>query len=210
MKITLDLMNDWWNEYNAKYFNNELRKPHFIIKNSKSYLGKAFGYKHNLIMSNYYDRSEFEYKNTFIHEMIHFWEFQNFGKAGHGYNFKMKASEINKDGWKIKRCSDVENKNLINLKHDSVYVVNFNYKDMNCFAKIPNSTARKVYMEYARNKYISNAKCYKVANSINLEKFNTCKSGHKYWASQFAQETFKPAIEKGELIWEACSVWHNN
>ena len=200
MKITIDLMNDWWNEYNEKYFNNRLRKPNFIIKNSKSYLGKAFHFQNNLILSNYYDRSEFEYKNTFIHEMIHFWEFQTFGKAGHGYNFKHKAAEINKDGWKIKRCSDVENKENINIKHDSVYVVNFNYKNMNCFAKIPNSTARKVYLGYANNKYINNVKCYKVANSKNLERFRATRGG-KYWASEFAQETFTPAIEKGELIW---------
>lgn len=202
MKLTLDLMNAWWNEYNEKYFEGKLRKPHFIIKNSKSYLGKAFRYQNNLIMSNYYDRSEFEYKNTFIHEMIHFWEYQTFGKAGHGYNFKMKAFEINKDGWKIKRCSDVEDKNSINLKHDSVYVLEFKLNGQdNCFAKVANSTYRNVFNQYARHSRISEVKCYKVPNSIKLEKFPSVRGCTRYWSSQFAQETFKSAIEKGQLIY---------
>lgn len=106
-------------EFNKKYFDNSLPFVRFFINNSKTMYGYAyFLYDENnnikpysITMSNYFDESEYENKNTLLHEMIHIYEYITFPKRfawpkaktynAHGMFFEMKAALINKDGWHI-------------------------------------------------------------------------------------------------------------
>lgn len=109
--LTTRTLNEWFNEYNNLYFEGKLPKPRFGVKRCKSYLGKCFPTKKTIYMSTFYKRSERGYRETFIHELIHLWNwYQDFCYIGHGKPFKKKAEEINrKGGWNIARCSAIDN-----------------------------------------------------------------------------------------------------
>ena len=115
----------FWMERSFKYFNDlifegKLETPHFkIIKSSKTN-GKcqccikkgvffAFGERdYTIALSNYYNRTQKEFENTLIHEMIHL-EFQQKGmlKEGHGKNWKRRAYEIGKKyGYDIQQYNE--------------------------------------------------------------------------------------------------------
>lgn len=107
--MTQEVLRDWFNEYNALYFNNELPMPKFQFSNARSFYGQFYSNygKPWIKMSLHFDRSEHDERQTFIHEMIHEWQWVHHYTDVHGYSFKMKAQEINrKGGWNIKRCSD--------------------------------------------------------------------------------------------------------
>ena len=107
-------------EFNKKYFDNSLPLVRFYINYSKDTYGFAYflyDYENNTIkpesitMSNYFNESEYENKNTLLHEMIHIYEYITYPKRfmwpkvkkynAHGMFFEMKAALINKDGWHI-------------------------------------------------------------------------------------------------------------
>ena len=78
MKLTLLYIENSFIKYNEKYFNGELVMPTFEITNSKIVLGQMetkydMFYKKRFILrvSKYYDRTEKQYDETIIHEMIH-------------------------------------------------------------------------------------------------------------------------------------------
>lgn len=56
-----------------------------------------------LIINSKYLRSEKNYCEILLHEMIHIWEYQalNKGRVGHSKEFLDKKEEINKKGWNI-------------------------------------------------------------------------------------------------------------
>lgn len=106
--ITRNILTQWHNEFNEEYFGGKLSMPSFIIKtNTSRQLGCFKGGTNTISISIYYDRSEFEFKNTFIHEMIHQWQWETYRDVNHGYTFKTMAERINRmGGWKIQRCSE--------------------------------------------------------------------------------------------------------
>lgn len=99
----------WFKEYNNLYFEGKLPSPSFQIKRCTSYLGKCWPTRKLIVMSTFYNRSERDLRQTFIHEMIHLYNYYFDERyVGHGTPFKRKANEINrKGGWNIKRCSYV-------------------------------------------------------------------------------------------------------
>jgi predicted SprT family Zn-dependent metalloprotease len=113
--LTLTDLNKWFNEFNAEYFDSKLPKQRLQIKSSKSYLGIIYYGKNTIIISNYYKRTEWDFKQTLLHEMIHLYNkvFDN-GYRGHGKPFKEKAAEINRKGnWNIARCADISSDKTI-------------------------------------------------------------------------------------------------
>jgi hypothetical protein len=116
MTLTIQYIESAFNKYNVLYFNGLLRKPVFKITNSKNRLGtlaikiSPFGTKsHTLSVSKYYDRTEKQYDNTIIHEMIHLYISQNdiIDNGSHGRRFKAECARINKYGWDLSRTTDV-------------------------------------------------------------------------------------------------------
>jgi predicted SprT family Zn-dependent metalloprotease len=101
----------WFNEFNKEYFGNKLPMPTLKIKKCTSYLGKCFPSRKLIIMSVFYNRSKHDFRETFLHEMIHLYNWLYDSRyIGHGLPFKRKAKEINhKGGWNIARCSAVPN-----------------------------------------------------------------------------------------------------
>lgn len=203
----LDMYN-WFNEYNYLYFDNELIMPIFKIKKSKSYLGKYFGRKNLIIMSTYLDRTEKEFKNTFIHEMIHCWQWQVLHEVNHGKSFKMKAKEINADGWNIQRCSATNGAKVVDMKKSTIYVLNFNYKDRNCFSKTSYANLFTAYNRFRKCKGVSSLKAYRCDNSIALDRIPTITKSTRYWFGGELEKEFIKAINCGTEI-EFMTTKHN-
>ncbi len=118
MELTINYIRESFNKYNELYFNNDLEMPKFRITHSKRTLGQLSIRKsyynsdkvHTISVSDYYDRTEKQYDNTIIHEMIHLYISQNdiIDNGSHGRRFKAECERINKDGWGLSRVTDTK------------------------------------------------------------------------------------------------------
>ena len=116
MKLTTEIMEEMFDEFNAKYFDNTLEKPKFKLTRRSRVFGScrrsrnrySTVYTYEISMTAYYDRTIYDYQNTMLHEMIHLYLFQtNADNTGHGKEFKYEATRINADGWNIQvRCEN--------------------------------------------------------------------------------------------------------
>lgn len=120
MTLTIAYISEKFEKYNNLYFNNSLKTPKFKISNSKRALGtlsisRRFNFyggytkEHTISISKYYDRTEKQYDNTIIHEMIHLYISQNdiIDNGSHGRRFKAECARINKYGWDLSRTTDI-------------------------------------------------------------------------------------------------------
>ena len=114
MQITTTHLKTWFNELNKRYFNDELPIPQLAVGNSRTRLGTMSckvrrtpvsrkHYDHCIRLSNYYDISEDEFKNVFLHEMIHYYISVKGIKdtSAHGGVFRRMMKALNADGWHI-------------------------------------------------------------------------------------------------------------
>lgn len=117
MTLTINYIESAFNKYNVLYFNGVLKRPAFKITNSKRQLGclaikiSPFGTKvHTLSISKYWDRTEKQYDNTIIHEMIHLYisQMNIYDNGSHGRVFKQHCARINKYGWNLSRTTDTK------------------------------------------------------------------------------------------------------
>jgi hypothetical protein len=119
MVLTIDFISENFHKFNKEYFNDELQTPSFEITRVKSYLGQyhwKYSFDGDLMenvirISNMFDRSETDYQNTIIHEMIHLYIRQNHIKdtrRHHGRVFNSIADRINRQGgWHIARTDSI-------------------------------------------------------------------------------------------------------
>lgn len=111
--FTVEDLKGWYVKYNYLYFKGQLKQCPIYINHTKRALGlfhvvNRWTDECYIKISNYLDRPIRDVQNTLIHEMIHQWQWVNYGRCDHGYTFKQKAKEINKDGWCIKRTNSTE------------------------------------------------------------------------------------------------------
>lgn len=116
MELTAQILREWFGQFNALYFGNELPEPRFIVNKARHLLGQFSckkvrqglfrGYKtigYTIKVSEYYDLSAHEYQSTLLHEMIHF--YITYARArdtsAHGKIFRQWMQRLNKDGWNI-------------------------------------------------------------------------------------------------------------
>lgn len=138
--FTVSELQMWYNEFNAKYFNNVLKPCPIHINNTKRSLGQFcrktdwFGTRCFIKISNYLDRPIKDIQNTLIHEMVHQWQWMTYAKCDHGTTFKKKAQEINKDGWNIARCNSTEGCEVNNVNPNKIYNVCI-FKNQNNYCK---------------------------------------------------------------------------
>ncbi len=119
-KITVPYVKRRYEEFNKKYFNDEL--PILPVKlNASKRAAGSYGYtsyrsdpyrveNEHINVSTFYDTNEFNFCNTILHEMIHVYQINVLKLStremrrwaySHGYTFTSKMNMINKFGWKI-------------------------------------------------------------------------------------------------------------
>ena len=98
IKITKELLSEWFDKVNKEFFNNELRKTDFVISHNKGRFGQFRPRTWTIEISTYWVRSERDYMNTLIHECCHCYVRQKYGiyAQEHGYEWKEVADRINR------------------------------------------------------------------------------------------------------------------
>ena len=124
MEITITYLTEKFNEFNTLYFEGKLPRCLIKINNNKS----RFGYfRYNKISGGRYIsisrydglRKEFAIQRTLIHEMIHFWQYINYGDTNHKHTFKAMSKKIynlSNGKFDIKRLSNADLEDGISTK----------------------------------------------------------------------------------------------
>lgn len=97
IKITKQLLSEWFKVANEKYFNGDIEKePNYVITTNKSRYGQFRPRTWEIEISTAFVRSENAYKNTFLHELCHLYARQKHGAyiQSHGYEWKEIADRV--------------------------------------------------------------------------------------------------------------------
>ena len=111
MKPTLTLMQTWFDEFNAKVFENKLPRVRITFNNTYRQLGQFYwgaGRGIGIKISLYYDRTEEQYRNCLLHEMCHLYCYkQGWVHEGHGARWHAIADKAYRiTGLYIQRCEN--------------------------------------------------------------------------------------------------------
>lgn len=109
MELTTEWMAEKFAKFNTQYFNSELPTPKFAIINTWRENGscgaKNWRTEHpnfTIRLSNHYERTEYQYQCTLLHEMIHlYWQSKGEWKVGHDEKFVEMAMRLREMGWDI-------------------------------------------------------------------------------------------------------------
>ena len=135
MTLTTSFIAENFDRFNKAYFNGTLQTPDFEVIHRKSRLGEyhwKYGFNGSLIesvirISDMIDRTETDYQNTIIHEMIHLYIRQNRIKdtrPHHGRVFNSIADRINiEGGWHIARTDSVAGCGLSDKSEVRKYII---------------------------------------------------------------------------------------
>ena len=101
MKITVQILQAWYNEFNESMFNGLLLPVDIVITRKKTQLGCVARFKNTnkvlfLAVSSFLDRDDQGYKDTLAHEMIHVFQVQNNLPLKHDKFFHSECDRINK------------------------------------------------------------------------------------------------------------------
>lgn len=127
MQIDITWLRSKFRLFNKQYFDGRLPEPRFFIGRSKSQLG-SLSYKRGLMwsrglfgkgnstnaftltLSNFYDQTEYQFRNVLLHEMIHL----SIAVSGvkdtspHGVVFRGMMQRFNSEGWNIQVMTKME------------------------------------------------------------------------------------------------------
>lgn len=114
MQVSTELLKAWFTELNDMFFGGELPVPQLKTGNSRTVLGtmSCRTTRHHLLwqrteytirISNYYERSEDEFRNVLLHEMIHYYIAVKRLKdtSSHGRIFRGIMAQVNAKGWHV-------------------------------------------------------------------------------------------------------------
>lgn len=103
-------MKKWFDEFNARFFANELPPIELRVGWAGKHILGCFHDPSDLFptgfypekccitLNNWFFRPEDKWRNTMVHEMVHYYVYMKYGKTsqGHGKEFKAEAKRINK------------------------------------------------------------------------------------------------------------------
>ena len=169
--------------------------PKFEFSNATSFLGQYCCTKDQIKMSTHYDLAERQLQNTFIHEMIHQWQWHTFYKVDHGETFKRKAFLINRDGWNIQRCSSINGVGVADGKETGKELQSYTYlftwttdKGEKLFRHARPTCIAKLKESTKGNDFYNDLKLYKVAYTTalkrNYREAVSSLGGYEYWRSK--------------------------
>lgn len=115
MTLTTDMLRVWFRQFNADYFDDSLPMPRLALSKARTRLGTMSCKCHRRLtkrvytdfcirISIFYDCTEREYKETLLHEMIHYYiTYNNIADtSAHGRVFHSMMNRLNNDhGWHI-------------------------------------------------------------------------------------------------------------
>lgn len=188
MKLTLDYIKTNFDKFNEKYFDGCLVTPKFKIVHAKSYLGR-FAWKivnggkpdYTISISGMFDRSDKDFCNTIIHEMIHLYihQYNVIDNGSHGRVFKRIAKRINADGWNISRCGNVTGCGLSSKKTVTYNLVTFLSHDGKYFLMRYNRSKQSYFMRVIMKYHYRDVVWFNSTDDVKYASFTECKSAFK-------------------------------
>ena len=126
MTLTTDTLRTWFKQFNADYFGDELPVPRLALSKARTRLGtmacksvrrigRTVYTDFTIRISTYYDCTEREYKETLLHEMIHYYiTYKHIRDASsHGPVFRSMMDSLNRRyGWHITVSSSMRGRRL--------------------------------------------------------------------------------------------------
>ena len=123
MELTETKLRELFNTWNERAFENKLPMPNLKVVTTKSTFGTYTHSSRTISVSTFYDRTEEEFVNTVVHEMLHYYIhfFKIKDTSSHGRIWKKMANDLNKrfPVLSISRCgtcAHVVNKNVLESK----------------------------------------------------------------------------------------------
>ncbi|MCD8210691.1 MAG: SprT-like domain-containing protein [Prevotella sp.] len=122
MQVDVETLKLWFEDFNKRYFSEELPLPNFATGKSRTRLG-SLSWRVNsrlffkstrdytLRVSNFYDMKEKDFKNVLLHEMIHLYIVSKGIKdsSPHGERFISTMRRINSYGWNVQVSTKIGN-----------------------------------------------------------------------------------------------------
>lgn len=191
MDITLDYIKRNFDTFNTKYFCGKLITPTFRITNVKSYLGQLSWKTVNGKRTNYvisisvmYDRSDKDFCNTILHEMIHLFIRQNNIKdtrPHHGRVFYQIADRINQDGWKISIYDSTEGCELRSNETVTYNMVTYINRDGKYFLMRYNKKKESYYISLFMKYKYKGVVWFTSTDNKKYSHFPECRTGCRGW-----------------------------
>lgn len=188
MELTLDYIKTNFDKFNGKYFDGCLVIPKFKIVYVKSYLGR-FAWKkvnggksdYTISISGMLDRSDNDFCNTILHEMIHLYIHQ-YGvpdNGSHGRVFQRVAKRINADGWNISRCGSTIGCGLSSKKAVTYNLVTFMCGDGKYFLMRYSKSKQSYFMRVLMKYHYKDVVWFTSTDDVKYASFSECRSALK-------------------------------
>ena len=216
MKPTLTMMNQWFEEFNKKVFDNKLPKVPIKFTNTYRQLGQFYwgptrgiGIK----ISLFYDRPMDDYRNTLLHEMCHLYCYkQGWVHEGHGPRWKAIADKAYRiTGLYIQRCEDASDwkpakgngakaKAVKEKRNAPAILIDLDYGTYHFIVKttkkvIWDSTDFKCELKVSHNAKVCGVYISDNARVINWQNSRSLHRGYKFGFLEY-DKAIKPILQK--------------
>ena len=164
MKITTDVLAEYFQQFNRDYFGDGLPLPRLVLSHSRTRLG-SFSCKSKMTwrgrkltdltirISTYYNMTEWQMQNVLLHEMIHYSIAYTGLKdtSAHGVVFRGMMDNLNrKYGWEITVMQDTKGWGLSEMAQRKIdsqrgakrLVLAMRTRDGRCFLSVVNPKFR--------------------------------------------------------------------
>lgn len=215
MQVTIAQLQSWYKEFNGIVFDYDMPKVTFILTNTRRALGQAnrMGTNYSIKISNFYDRTKEQFRNTLLHEMCHIWcYFHGYHDEHHtGYHWRQITSKAaSKTGILITRCVEGQ---LTPAKHNEAkmeavkakknapaILVDIDYGKYHFIVK----TTKKVLWDASDGNAIKPVGVGKVlgiyicddARALGWQTSRSVHRGYKFQSSEYKRDIL-PMLEKG-------------
>lgn len=205
IKITKELLSEWFDKVNKEFFNNELRKTDFVISHNKGRFGQFRPRTWTIEISTYWIRTERDYMNTLIHECCHCYVRQKYGiyAQPHGYEWKEVANRINQQMCGkfgiIQRCGGGQDKYVVRKTNAEKFIVFTDYHGRQGIAKFRNDAYVKKLKQAGG--VMSGTKIYYLVSDnaeLAMVKFRKVNTLHIRW--QYINLTLSEILGKASVI----------
>lgn len=188
---------------NELIFLNKLEIPKFKFVRTKSFSGMFCGLlndKNKIKLSLYRQRTEFEFINILVHEMLHQWIFESGTKdtSSHGYWFKHYMYQINSTyGFNLSISTMVQKEIKTGKTAKQIYVILFQYDNEDCFQIISDN---KIEMFMFQHRFLKhNPKLY-VSHDAFFTNLRKCRERIIFYKTSRYAQSLEEFISKYSLI----------
>lgn len=203
-KPTYEWCVEQFKRINELIFLNKLELPKFEFTRTKSYGGQFIGslkVQNRIKLSLLMSRTEYDFINTLVHEMLHQWIFESGTRdtSSHGYWFKYYMYQINSNyGFNL----SVSIVRPINVKKTGKtskqnYIILFNYENEDCFQIVSNNKIENFLNRLAFLR--GNPKLY-ASNDAFFTNFQKCRECIVYYKIHRYATSLEEFISKYALI----------